>query len=72
MMKDGLLSQLLSDALDSLKLTEHNRRIAEQYLESAEKSDLSSDGAFGLLEQIEYQDFALLTGTEREACLDWC
>ncbi len=71
-LKNNHLTQLLTDALDSLKLTEKNRRIAEPYLESAQGADSSADGTSDSLEQVEEQDFALLGVSGQEACLDWC
>lgn len=61
--KDDRAAEILADALDALKLTEKNRKLAEQYLEEPED---------GLLAQTEYQDFAELPEMEREACRTWC
>ncbi len=71
-LKNDHLSQLMMDALDRLKLTEENRKIAGLYLESGQRPDPSADGTSELLSRVEYQDFALLGPSEREACLDGC
>lgn len=65
-LKDDQVSRLLSDALDSVKLTEKNRRLAEQYLEQSETADDE------ILKQTEYQDFAGLAEMERHACRTLC
>ncbi len=70
--KNDRLSQLLEDALFCLKLTEENQKIAGQYLEFGQRPDPSADGTSELLSRVEYQDFALLGPSEREACLDGC
>lgn len=64
--KNDTMSRLLADALDSLKLTEKNRELADRYLEpSAEESPK-------LLKEAEYQDFSLFTDLERQAAYTWC
>lgn len=57
---------ILSDALDGLKLTAENRKLAEQYL------DLSGEEDPGLLSGVRRQDFSVYGRLEREACLTWC
>ncbi len=56
---------VLQDALEALILEEQNRQIAKEYFNRALEDE-------GLLEDVVYQDFGLLTEKQREACLKCC
>ena len=53
-MKAGKYQERLQNALDSLELTEHNRQLADRYLDLSEPEDPK------LLEDAETQDFCRL------------
>ena len=56
---------ILQDALQALLLEEKNWKIAKEYFDRVSEDE-------GLLEDVVYQDFGLLTENQKKACLDCC
>ena len=57
--------QKLMDTLDALKLSEKNRKLAEEYL------DTGSPERLELLKQTERQDFSTLADPDRQKSIDY-